>query len=256
MENKEIVERIKDKLAEIEREEDVRIIMAIESGSRAWGFASPDSDYDVRFIYVRKPEDYIRLKPLRDVIEWQLDDVYDVSGWDLQKTLRLMYDSNPAVHEWCSSPILYKENELAEPVRELAMKCFVPKKALFHYVSMARTTYTKHLDCEEVKLKKYFYALRPVLAARWVADNGTAPPMPFEDLVRTELPSDLVPVVGELLRRKKDSPEIGKGPHIPEINSFLREQMDLMYEVAEKTENRRNDWEALEEFFRKAVFQG
>ena len=85
----DITAQIKNKLAQIEFTENAQVIMAVESGSRAWGFASPDSDYDVRFIYVRRPEDYIRLNPLRDVIEWQLDDVYDVSGWDLQKALRL-----------------------------------------------------------------------------------------------------------------------------------------------------------------------
>ena len=94
----DIVERIRNKLDEIERTENVRVILAVESGSRAWGFPSPDSDYDVRFIYVRRPEDYIRLNPVRDVIEWQLDDIYDISGWDLQKALRLMHDSNPSLH--------------------------------------------------------------------------------------------------------------------------------------------------------------
>ena len=98
MESIDITAQIRNKLDEIEHTENVRMILAAESGSRAWGFASPDSDYDVRFVYVRRPEDYIRLKPLRDVIEWQLDDVYDVSGWDLQKTLRLLHASNPSIH--------------------------------------------------------------------------------------------------------------------------------------------------------------
>ena len=120
MTHEEIVKRIKEKLVEIEQVENVQIILAAESGSRAWGFASPDSDYDVRFIYIRKPEDYIRLNPVRDVIEWQLDDVYDVSGWDLQKALRLLHESNPALHEWCTSPIVYREDERADALRELS----------------------------------------------------------------------------------------------------------------------------------------
>ena len=120
MTHEEIVKRIKEKLVEIEKVENVQIILAAESGSRAWGFASPDSDYDVRFIYIRKPEDYIRLNPVRDVIEWQLDDVYDVSGWDLQKALRLLHESNPALHEWCTSPIVYREDERADALRELS----------------------------------------------------------------------------------------------------------------------------------------
>ena len=101
-------EIIPAKLREIEAREHVRILHCVESGSRAWGFASPDSDYDVRFVYVRQPEHYLRLDKTRDVIEWQLDDTLDINGWDLQKTLRLLHRSNPTVFEWNSSPILYK----------------------------------------------------------------------------------------------------------------------------------------------------
>ena len=98
-------------LKKIEEQENVKIIMAIESGSRAWGFASPDSDYDVRFIYVRKEEDYLKLEKTRDVIEWKLDDVLDINGWDIKKALQLLHNSNPTVFEWCASPIIYWETE-------------------------------------------------------------------------------------------------------------------------------------------------
>lgn len=253
MEHLEIIEQIKIKLREIELTENVKIIMAAESGSRAWGFDSPDSDYDVRFIYVRQPEDYIRLNPLRDVIEWQLDEVYDISGWDLQKALRLMHDSNPALHEWCSSPIVYAENELAAPLRELAWEYFLPKKAMYHYLSMARHNYNTYLTDDTVRTKKYFYALRPVLAARWVANNGTPPPMLFDELVRTEMQPDLKPVVEDLVRAKKGTPELGTGPVIPELNAYITEQIGLMQDAADRAENRKNDWDRLEEFFRRAV---
>lgn len=249
----DIVERIKHKLEEIEAEKEVRVLLAAESGSRAWGFESPDSDYDVRFIYARKLEDYVCLKPKRDVIEWQLDDVFDVSGWDIQKTLRLLYDSNPVIHEWCNSPIVYRDSASADALRELAAKCFMPKKALYHYVSMARTNYSKYLNNEEVRLKKYFYGLRPILAARWVAANNTAPPMLFDDLVSAELPAELLPVVQDLHRRKKETPEIGTGPQIPEINRFIREQMELLTTAAEQAEYKRNDMKELEAFFRETV---
>ena len=253
MESIDITAQIRNKLDEIEHTENVRMILAAESGSRAWGFASPDSDYDVRFVYVRRPEDYIRLKPLRDVIEWQLDDVYDVSGWDLQKTLRLLHDSNPSIHEWCASPIIYMENELAAPLRELAEKCFIPKKSMYHYISMARHNYNTYLAGDEVRIKKYFYALRPVLAAKWVAENGVAPPMLFDDLVRAQLPLDLLPAVDELVRIKKGTSELGTGPKIPELDRYIREQITLLEEEAGRAENRRNDWNQLEEFFQGSV---
>ena len=106
-----IVETIKQKLIEIEKKENVRIIYACESGSRAWGFASEDSDYDVRFVYVRQNQDYLRLDDTRDVIEAELNDVYDISGWDVQKLLRLLMKSNPTIFEWAASPIVYRTSE-------------------------------------------------------------------------------------------------------------------------------------------------
>ena len=253
MENPDIVTRIKNKLAEIEAAENVRIILAAESGSREWGFASADSDYDVRFIYVRRPEDYIRLNPLRDVIEWQLDDVYDVYGWDLQKAMRLMYESNPALHEWCNSPIIYMENELAEPLRKLTAECFLPKKALYYYLSMAKRNYSTYLTRDEFRIKKYFYALRPVLAARWVMDKGTPPPIPFGELVSAEMEPGLRPAAEELVRIKKDNSKYDSGSSIPELDEYIREQLKFIKEAADKAEDRRNDWDRLEEFFRSAV---
>ena len=252
MEQIDIVAQIKNKLAEIEAAENVDIIMAVESGSRAWGFPSPDSDYDVRFIYVRKPYDYLRLDPLRDVIEWQLDDVYDVSGWDLQKALRLMHESNPSIHEWCTSPIVYMENELAEPLRELAAECFLPKKSIYHYLSMAEGNYNK-LQSGDVKLKRYFYALRTVLAAKWVAEKGTVPPMLFDELVSAELDPEVRPAVEELLKAKRETSELGVGAPIQALNKYLQEQIEQLYDAAANAEIRRNEWDKLEKFFRKTV---
>lgn len=105
---KEIIQK---KLEEIEKQEHVKIILAVESGSRAWGFDSADSDYDVRFLYVREPEMYLKLDNIRDVIEWQLDEVFDISGWDIKKALQLLYKSNPTLFEWINSPIVYKETK-------------------------------------------------------------------------------------------------------------------------------------------------
>ncbi len=104
-------ELIESKLREIEEKKNIKILHCVESGSRAWGFASPDSDYDVRFIYVRPKEFYLRLDKTRDVIEWQLDDTFDINGWDISKALSLLYKSNPTLFEWNSSPIVYKTTE-------------------------------------------------------------------------------------------------------------------------------------------------
>ena len=249
----DISSSIKEKLNEIEQVENVRIIMAVESGSRAWGFASPDSDYDVRFIYVREAEDYLKLKPLRDVIEWQLDEVYDISGWDLKKALLLLHDSNPTLHEWCNSPIVYLENELAGPFRELTKEFFIPKKALFHYLSMANHNCRAYLSGENVRIKKYFYILRPILAARWVAEYHTAPPMVFDQLMEAELPTDLLQIVQGLVDVKRQTPELGNGARISEMDAYIQEQLEELRCIAEQEDDRKNDWKKLDEFFRMAV---
>lgn len=251
----DIIQSIKEKLNEIERTENVHIIMAVESGSRSWGFESPDSDYDVRFIYVRRTEDYLKLVPVRDVIEWQLDDVYDISGWDLKKALLLLYESNPTMHEWCKSPIVYKESQLAQPLRELTRECFLPKKLLYHYVSMAENNYRTHLTGEKVRLKKYFYALRPVLAAHWVVEDQSAPPMLFEDLVDAKLPPKLLPIVQKLLKQKRQTSELGSGEHIPELDAYIHGEIEILKQLAAQQENRKNDWAKLDAFFQSAVLE-
>ena len=170
---------IVSKLHEIEQMEKVRILLAVESGSRAWGFASPDSDYDVRFIYIRDKEDYLRLNTMRDVIELPIDEVLDINGWDLQKTLRLLYKSNPTLFEWFSSPIVYMESDFADLFRRVMNDYFSSKRSLYHYISMAEGNYREYLKGGMVKAKKYFYVLRPVLACRWVLEKQTPPPMLF-----------------------------------------------------------------------------
>ena len=123
-----MTEIIQEKLIEIEQKENVRILMAVESGSRAWGFASPDSDYDVRFLYIRKKSDYLRLDPVRDVIEWQLDDTLDINGWDIKKALSLLHSSNPTILEWCMSPIIYRSSPEFEKFKKILPDYFSIKR--------------------------------------------------------------------------------------------------------------------------------
>ena len=96
----DVVAEIDRRLASVSRDHGVRIPWAIESGSRAWGFPSPDSDYDCRFIFVRPAEVYLGLWPARDVINTPLDAVFDVNGWDLAKAVRLVARGNATAIEW------------------------------------------------------------------------------------------------------------------------------------------------------------
>lgn len=244
---------ILEELRKIEETEHVKIIMAIESGSRAWGFASPDSDYDVRFIYVRKKEDYLKLEKVRDVIEWKLDEVLDINGWDLKKALQLLHKSNPTVFEWCASPIVYLETEEFAWLKEILPTYFSEKKSLYHYWHTAESTYRDHLTSDKVKVKKYFYALRPLLAAKWILDKKSAPPMLFEELMEAELEDSLKPEIYKLLEMKKRLPEMGKAPKIDTISDYIEKVMPEIKMIAESIEDENKEWDALNELFLRIV---
>ena len=246
--------QIRGKLREIEETENVRILLEVESGSRAWGFASPDSDYDVRFIYVRPKNDYLRLETIRDVIELPIDDVLDINGWDLQKTLRLLYKSNPMLFEWFSSPIVYAQTEFADKFRKIMNEYFSTKRGIYHYINMAAGNYREYLKRDMVKAKKYFYVLRPVLACRWIMEKGTPPPMLFSELMDAELPKELAREVEKLLDLKVHSPEIKEIPRINKINEYLDVSLFEIQEKAQTMEEAKTiEWTALNELFLEEI---
>lgn len=243
-------ETILSKLNEIENREKMKILLAVESGSRAWGFASPDSDYDVRFIYVRPKEDYLRLEKTRDVIELPIEGELDINGWDLDKTLRLLRASNPTLFEWFSSPIVYRETAFADEFRSVMNKYFSSKRGLSHYLSMASSNYREYLKGNTVKAKKYFYVLRPVLACRWILDKGTPPPMLFSELVDAELDPALVPDVDSLLDLKMNAPEIKTIPKIESINRYLDSCIEeVRSRIVQLPEDANHGWEELNRLF-------
>lgn len=241
---------ILSKLREIEEKEKVRILLAVESGSRAWGFASPDSDYDVRFIYARTKDDYLRLEMVRDVIELPINDVLDINGWDLQKTLRLLYKSNPTLFEWFSSPIVYMETKFADKFRTIMSEYFSTKRSMYHYISMADGNYREYLKRDMVKAKKYFYVLRPVLACQWILDKGTPPPMLFSELMDAELPIELRPEVKILLDLKCHSPEVKEIPRVNRINEYLDVSIaEIKCRLQAMEESRTAEWKDLNKLF-------
>lgn len=249
-------EKIQEQLRRIEEAENIKILLAVESGSRAWGFASPDSDYDVRFIYIRRLEDYLRLDAIRDVIELPIDDVLDINGWDLQKTLRLLYKSNPTLFEWFSSSIVYQKTEFADEFRDLMMHYFSSKKTLYHYISMAEGNYREYLKGEIVRAKKYFYVLRPVLECRWILDRGTPPPMLFSELVKEELPVELINPVNQLLELKMNSSEVKLIKRITEINEYLDESIPSIKSAVRLLDDSHTpDWSELNQLFLRELMK-
>ena len=246
----DIRNEILDKLSEIEEKENVRIIYAVESGSRAWGVESPDSDYDVRFIYVRDKDDYLKLQEMRDVIEWQLDNVLDINGWDLKKTLIQFHKGNATLFEWANSPIVYKKSDEWQVVYEGAKKYFSKKIALYHYYGTANNTFKQYLQDDVVRYKKYIYALRPLLACKYIEDNHSIPPVRFDELLMQKLPEDLSDEIDKMLDIKSRSDEKNLNPQLPVIKSYIENEINR-YEQLIKTmdDDRTADWETLNKLF-------
>ncbi|MFT4146804.1 MAG: nucleotidyltransferase domain-containing protein [Mobilitalea sp.] len=250
----EILEVVQEKLKEIEEKEHVKILHAVESGSRAWGFASPDSDYDVRFIYVRKKEDYLSLNEKRDVIEWQLDETLDINGWDLKKALQHFYKSNATLFEWSNSPIVYHTTNEWQEIYEEAKDYFSVKASLYHYYGTANGNFREYLQADEVIYKKYFYVIRPLLASRYIVEKLTPPPVLFSELMKLNLPQDIKNEINKLLIIKLNTPEIGKDKRIDRLNEFIRTELEYYKEYINQLEDdRKPSWDILNELFIKAI---
>jgi predicted nucleotidyltransferase len=251
-----------DTLARIEREHQVRVVYACESGSRGWGFSSPDSDYDARFVYMHRRPWYLSVnertgpgEPQRDVIELPIEDGLDVSGWDLRKALRLLSKSNPTLLEWLRSPVVYRQDAaLAAGLHDLAEAFYSPMAAWHHYLSMARGNFRGHLRGDEVRTKKYLYVLRPLLACAWIESEPTPPPMAFAELLQRTLPGGPVrEAVDALLERKRRSAEVAAGPRIAAISDYLEAELERRDRAPPALAAARGLQDPLDAYFRAAL---
>ena len=236
--NEDIKTEILARLQWAEPEHDIRILFTIESGSRALGYPSPNSDYDVRFVYAHRHEWYqaVDLEERRDVVEYDIVDEIDLNGWDVQKSLRLFWKSNPGLVEWIQSPIVYIDRGpfRARSVSVLPL-VYSPVKSIYHYRSMAKTNYRAYLNAPIVPLKKYFYVLRPLLAARWLIRTGAAALIEFEKLLTIlESEPEFVIAIHELLQRQPNAPELGKAEAVPLLNQFIEAELNASPTVASK----------------------
>lgn len=241
----------------IEIQHDVQVIYACESGSRAWGFASTDSDYDIRFIYLNRPDWYlsIDLDRKRDVIELPINDDLDINGWDLRKALQLFQKSNPPLLEWLGSPIVYLEKfSVISKMRALASICYSPIACQYHYFKMAKGNFRDYIIGERVWLKKYLYVLRPVLAVMWLERQLGVVPTEFQKLVEGVVADQVLKdAINDLLDLKRSGAEMDYAPRIPEISQFLENELDRM--EAEEFNRRTGNCpvEELNDVFRAAL---
>lgn len=214
--DRQVVAAIDARLDEVERDHHARILLAVESGSRAWGFGSPDSDYDVRFLYVRRVDQYLSPWIRRDVIETPLDPVLDVNGWDAGKALKLLLKGNAVAVEWLTSPIVYRGDLAAHRALTSFAVRHVDRAGLTrHYRHLGERQYRTYCSDEEVALKKVFYALRPAIALRWLRHHPDRPlpPMHFPTLVaESDVPPTILAFVDRLLALKSQTHEMGAAP--------------------------------------------
>ena len=248
---------IHEELNKIEQQEQVKIVYAVESGSRAWGFPSADSDYDVRFIYVRPHDWYlsINVERKRDVIERPISDDLDIRGWDLRKTLVLFRKSNPPLLEWLGSPIIYREQGfVAAKLRELSADFYNRRACSYHYRHMAQGNYRNHLRGDEVWVKKYFYVLRPILAIRWLQQDLGVVPTKFQDILeKTVDEPKLTAAILNLIEKKKRGEELARGPRIPIISDFVDEEIERLKAMQFTYDVEKLAIEPLNALFRTAI---
>ena len=247
-------ELICQKLKEVEEKNNIKILHAIESGSRAWGFASPDSDYDVRFVYIRPLEFYLKLEETKDFLDWELNEVLDINGWDLTKVLQQFHRSNAVLFEWANSPIVYKTTDEWKKIYEEAKQYFQLKPAMYHYFGTARKNYKEYLTEEYVKYKKYFYVLRPILAYKWIKEKQCPPPVLFQELYDAVLETEMKPLIEDLKKKKMQMTEAEKGPAIPAINQWIEKNLSQMEKDLDSMERgEAKDWDTLNLIFKKLL---
>ena len=247
---------IMSKLREIEKENNIKILYAVESGSRGWGFESKDSDYDVRFIYTHQADWYLSIEDKKDFIEVLINSLLDINGWDIRKALLHYKKSNPTLLEWLSSPIIYTENYcLAQKIRDLLPDYFSAVSTIYHYLHIARSKFDDVMSTDHVKIKKYFYVLRPILACMWIEKKNTMPPMEFSKLMaEQQLDSSLLSEIYILLNKKTSGLEIDIEPKRAIIINFLSSKIEH-FEQYLKTVRRdkKSDYEDLNLLFRETL---
>lgn len=248
----QILEKMKDRirrqLNEMAERRQIEILFAAESGSRAWGFASPDSDYDVRFVYRQKTESYLRLWSAKDSIQLMTPDLLDVAGWDIKKATILLAKSNASLLGWLFSPIVYLEkgNTLSE-MQQLVRENFNPVAVFHHYHSMNKAFYDQ-LDTNSMNLKSFFYAIRTALCANWVLHFKSVPPVEFRKLYELINPEN-ARLLDQLIARKASVPEAGMEHVHPQLMKLIR---DIVAENKEKQSSiipTKVNYEAFDRFF-------
>uniref|UniRef100_UPI00404B3A99 nucleotidyltransferase domain-containing protein n=1 Tax=Gelidibacter sp. TaxID=2018083 RepID=UPI00404B3A99 len=244
--------KILHKLSEIEKDKNIEILFAVESGSRAWGFESPDSDYDIRFVYKHKMEWYLNLWNKKDTIEFMTDEDLDGSGWDLRKALMLMAKSNASFYGWLFSPVIYRGNlELLNEMKDIANNNFNPISGFYHYHSMNKS-FEETLGSEKMTLKSFFYAIRTALCANWIYKYGTIPPVKFQELYPL-IEEKFQSMLDELILLKKKHIEKSNEPVSADLINLVKRIVEDNNRVKNDLINKKTNHKDFNDFFLKTI---
>ena len=249
-------EKIIDYLIQIEKEYNIKILLACETGSRAWGFPSPDSDYDIRMIYIHNKDWYLSLKEKKDSINlmYENNDI-DITGWELRKALRLLKKSNPPLLERIQSPILYMyDKEFLDEINKISKGVYSKISTIYHYLNMSKKIFAEIENTENYKLKKLFYALRTAVTCKWIMEKDEIPPIEFKTMLKSlDLDENLVESINKLidLKSKVDESYLHSGES--ELFSFIKEILELAETKSKELPAAQFDSKTLDIFFRKML---
>ena len=243
------MQQIKTILTNVEQTKKVLILYACETGSRAWGFPSPDSDYDVRFIYMHEKDWYLSLSQHKDTIEYMVDETWDVTGWDFRKSLLLLKKSNAALIERFQSPIVYSEKEnFKDDFMRLIESYYSPVAVFFHHYSLAKKLWTELEHAADVKLKSYFYLLRSLLSCNWIVHNKSIVPMHIEGLMFL-IDDDIRNRIRELIQLKAGVSEKYLHPKEDVLNKWIVELWEILDRSKESLGVNKTEITKLNKFF-------
>jgi predicted nucleotidyltransferase len=248
---------VREYLAKIELAYGVKILFAVESGSRAWGMHSEDSDYDVRFVYTRPLAWYVSIHERRDVIEPPCEHPYDINGWDLKKALYQLKRGNPAFFEWLHAPQYLTRDSYMADLMQMAKIYFNSKTAIYHYMHMASGNFRQYIiNKEQPLIKKYLYVIRPLLCCEHIAKHNEQPHSDMRALMSEHVPHDVYPAIKALVDRKRAGDELGKAEPIAELNQYISGRLEHFKQFSHTTAKGIESHDMLDEYLFRVVSPG
>lgn len=242
------MEKILNALRKIEKQKRIKVLYACETGSRAWGFPSPDSDYDVRFLYCHERDWYLQLGQRKDTVEVMIDDL-DITGWDLRKSLLLLKKSNTSLIERFQSPVEYhSEPGFKTSFLELIEQYYSPTAVFFHHYSLAVKFWEGLKDKQEFRLKSYFYLLRSLLSCNWIVRDSVVLPMHMEGLMKY-INEDQKQMVRDLINLKSGVGEAYLHGEGSSLYMLVHDLFEIVNDKGSTLKVNRNDYSNLNQFF-------